>query len=260
MIATVKRKIHNLIYSSRHSSKKSKNLLNTSVVELDDKDIELINYVMEKKYSMASTQRLVNTIKSCRYVVENNVPGDFVECGVWRGGNGILAKSIFEYLGSDKNVWMFDTFKGMTEPTSVDVEAIDQTSAQIKFLENQTETHNEWCYASLEDVQKNCLDAGVDVGSFTFIKGDICETLKINKNIPEQISVLRLDTDWYESTKAELEVLYPRLSNAGVLIIDDYGHWEGARKAVEEYFSSQRYKPLFNVIDRTGRSAIKIEN
>ena len=71
---------------------------------------------------------------------------------------------------------------------------------------------------------------------------------------------MRLDTDWYESTKAELEILYPKLSNGGVLIIDDYGHWEGARKAVDEYFSSRKYKPLFNVIDRTGRSAIKIEN
>ena len=107
--------------------------------------------------------------------------------------------------------------------------------------------------------RKNCSDAGLDINSFKFIKGDVCETLKTNKNIPAEISVLRLDTDWYESTKAELEILYPRLSDRGVLIIDDYGHWEGAKKAVDEYFSSQEYKPLFNVIDRTGRSAIKIE-
>ena len=98
------------------------------------------------------------------------------------------------------------------------------------------------------------------IESFSFVKGDVCETLKTPKNIPDQISVLRLDTDWYESTKAELEILYPKLSNKGVLIIDDYGHWEGAKKAVDEYFSSQQYKPLFNIIERTGRSAIKIEN
>ena len=260
MIKKIKRKFHNLISSSGHSSQKSKNLLNTSVVELDSKDIELINYVLDKKLSMASTQRLVNTIKSCRYVVENNIPGDFVECGVWRGGNGILAKKVFEHLYSNKNVWMYDTFEGMTEPTNFDVEAINQLSAQDKFLKSQTETHNEWCYSSLEEVQKNCLDAGLDIESFSFLKGDVCETLKTPKNIPEQISVLRLDTDWYESTKAELEILYPKLSNGGVLIIDDYGHWEGARKAVDEYFDLQKYKPLLNIIDRTGRSALKFDS
>ena len=260
MVKVIKKQVHKLFESIGFSSNAKQKSLKSSVVELDNKDIELINYVLDKKYSMASTKRLINTVKSCRYVVENNIPGGFVECGVWRGGNGILAKMIFERLGSEKEVWMFDTFEGMTAPTSVDVEAINQLSAQDKFLKSQTETHNEWCYASLEDVQKNCLDTGLDIGSFTFIKGDICETLKAPQNIPDQISVLRLDTDWYESTKFELEALYPKLSNGGVLIIDDYGHWEGARKAVDEYFSLQKYKPLLNVIDRTGRSAIKIEN
>ena len=113
---------------------------------------------------------------------------------------------------------------------------------------------------AMSTLQKNCSDTGIDIASLKFIKGDVCETLKEPDNVPDQISVLRLDTDWYESTKAELEILYPKLSNKGVLIIDDYGHWEGARKAVDEYFLSQKYKPLFNVIDRTGRSAIKIEN
>ena len=98
MINAVKRKIHNLIYSAEPSSQKLENSLDTSVVELDKKDIELINFVLARKYSMASTRRLVNTVKSCRYVVENDIPGDFVECGVWRGGNGILAKMIFEHF------------------------------------------------------------------------------------------------------------------------------------------------------------------
>ena len=260
MVKVIKKQVHKLFESIGFSSNAKQKSLKSSVVELDNKDIELINYVLDKKYSMASTKRLINTVKSCRYVVENDIPGDFVECGVWRGGNGILAKMVFDRLGSEKKVWMFDTFEGMTAPTNVDVEAINQISADSKFLENQKETHNEWCYASIEDVKQNCLDSGIKINSFRFIKGDVCETLEISKNIPTYISVLRLDTDWYESTKAELETLYPKLSNKGVLIIDDYGHWEGARKAVDEYFSSQKYKPLFNIIDRTGRSAIKIEN
>ncbi len=111
----------------------------------------------------------------------------------------------------------------------------------------------------MENVKNNCEKSNLDIKSFHFIKGDVCETLKDTKNIPKEIAILRLDTDWYESTKVELEVLYPKLSHKGVLIIDDYGHWEGARKAVDEYFSSASYKPLFNVTDYTGRSAIKIE-
>ena len=91
-----------------------------------------------------------------------------------------------------------------------------------------------------------------------FVKGDVCETLKDHNNLPNEISVLRLDTDWYESTKIELDYLYPLLAKKGVLIVDDYGHWAGARKAVDEYFVDKEYKPLFNVVDYTCRTAIKI--
>ncbi len=93
-----------------------------------------------------------------------------------------------------------------------------------------------------------------------FIQGDVFDTLRCIEKLPDEISVLRLDTDWYESTKFELETLYPRLSQRGVLIIDDYGYWEGARKAVDEFFLKMPYKPLFNVVDSTGRSAIKSES
>lgn len=257
----MKNNISKLIDKLTKKKSKSQKIQFTDIaVELEEVDVELIRLIIDQKYTMTSPQRLINTLKSCQYVIENNIPGDFVECGVWRGGNGILAKKVFEYLGSKKNVWMFDTFQGMTAPTNIDIATKTKLSAESHFLESQKETHNEWCYASLEDVQKNCSDTGLDISSFKFIKGDVCETLKLSKNIPTEISVLRLDTDWYESTKVELEILYPKLSNKGVLIIDDYGHWEGARKAVDEYFSSQKYRPLFNVIDRTGRSAIKVEN
>ena len=256
----MKKSVFKLFDKLINESKSQKTQLKDIATELEKFDINLINQIIDKKYTMTSVHRLINTLKSCYYVVENNIPGDFVECGVWRGGNAILAKKIFEHLNSDKKVWMFDTFEGMTAPTNVDIEAINQISAENKFAESQTNTHNEWCYASLEDVQKNCSDSGIDIAALKFIKGDVCDTLKKPDNVPDKISVLRLDTDWYESTKAELEVLYPKLSNGGVLIIDDYGHWEGARKAVDEYFSLQKYKPLFNVIDRTGRSALKFDS
>ncbi|WP_443646527.1 TylF/MycF/NovP-related O-methyltransferase [Candidatus Ponderosibacter sp. Uisw_141_02] len=227
-------------------------------VELDDNDVDLIKYVLDSGYTMTSVLRLVNTLKSCRYVVENKIPGDFVEAGVWRGGNGILAKKLFDELDSQRHVWMFDTFEGMTEPTEFDVAAKSKKHALGKYKRRQLDTHNEWCFASLEDVQDNCRKSGLRVEDFKFIKGDVNKTLLEKQNLPREISVLRLDTDWYESTKTELEILYPVLSVGGVLIIDDYGHWEGARKAVDEYFSTMEYKPLFNVTDYTGRSAIKM--
>ncbi len=207
---------------------------------------------------MTSVARLVNTLKSCKYVVENNISGDFVECGVWRGGNGILAKLLFEELDSHRRVWMYDTFEGMTAPTNYDVSSQTKINAIKKFEDTKKDTYSEWCYASLEDVQNNCLNSNLRLDELKFIKGDVSKTLYVKDNLPSNISILRLDTDWYESTKCELEVLYPILNVGGVLIIDDYGHWEGARKAVDDYFAETDFKPLFNVTDYTGRSAIKL--
>ena len=254
----IKRSIVKIIkswgYSIPSNNKKYQNI----AIELDDNDIDLIRYVLDRGYTMTTVPRLVNTLKSCRYVVENNLPGDFVECGVWRGGNGILAKFLFEELDSQRVVWMFDTFEGMTAPTEFDVKARKKVHAKERFEKSQRETHNDWCYASLEDVQNNCINSNLKLDGFRFVKGDVSETLREKNNIPHKISILRLDTDFYESTKAELEILYPILTAGGVLIIDDYGAWEGAKKAVDEYFSECDYKPLFNVTDLSARSAIKL--
>lgn len=254
----VKRSIVKFIQSLGYSIHPINNKYHNIAVELDDNDVDLIKYVLDSGYTMTSVPRLVNTLKSCRYVVENKIPGDFVECGVWRGGNGILANKLFNELDSKRSVWMFDTFEGMTEPTQFDVAARTKEHAFKKYISSQLDSHNEWCYASLEDVQNNCANSGLSIDDFRFVKGDVSKTLLEKQNIPQNISVLRLDTDWYESTKVELEILYPILTVGGVLIIDDYGHWEGARKAVDEYFLTMDYKPLFNVIDFTGRSAVKM--
>lgn len=218
-------------------------------------DKDAIRFIKEKKFSMVSTARLVQTAKSVRYAVENNVSGDFVECGVWRGGNAILAKLIFSELGSGKKVYLYDTFAGMTEPQENDAVQSTQLGARKKFLRMQKDTHNEWCYASLESVRQNFIEAGADFSGVKFIEGDVAETLKTNE-IPESICLLRLDTDFYESTKMEMEVLYPRLSDKGVLILDDYASWTGARQAVDEYFKAQCLKPLMHVTD-SARAIVK---
>ena len=224
-------------------------------VELTPDDRRVFDYICQNRLTMSGRERLAATIMACRHVCRNEIPGDFVECGAWRGGQSIAAKLTFENCGSSKRVFVFDTFAGMTPPTDKDSTAHNSKSALERFVEADRGDVNEWCYASIEDVKRNFEEAGADLSTVRFVKGDVRETLKVANNLPEQISVLRLDTDFYDSTLAELEALYPRLSPGGVLILDDYGHWDGARRAVDEYFGSGG--PLLVATDYSGRVAVK---
>ena len=186
--------LSSLGYSIHPINKKYQNI----AVELDDSDVDLIKYVFDRGYTMTNVPKLISTLKSCKYVVENKISGDFVECGVWRGGNGILAKRLFEELDPQRRVWMFDTFEGMTAPTEYDVNTFSKIHSGKKFEDSQRDTHNDWCYASLEDVQNNCINSDLKLDGISFIKGDVKKTLLVKDNLPREISILRLDTDWYE--------------------------------------------------------------
>ena len=121
-----------------------------------------------------------------------------------------------------------------------------------------TENSSRWAYATLDEVERAMYETGYDRGKISFVKGKVEET--IPDNAPQSISLLRLDTDWYESTRHELIHLYPRLSHGGVVIIDDYGHWLGARKAVDEYIEQNNICLLLNQLDHTGRIGVKLPN
>lgn len=229
-------------------------------VEFSSADLDVLRYVLENGLTMASRERLVATINACKHAVLSKTDGDFVECGVWRGGNSIAAKLTFENYGSDKQVWLFDTFAGMTAPTEADTSSFSERSTAERFREAQKGTHTDWCYASIDDVRSNLEKAGIDLTGVRLVEGDVRKTLGERENLPERISVLRLDTDFYDSTKVELETLYPRLSIGGSLLIDDFGHWDGARRAVEEYFDTfpPGSRPLLHFTDYTGRMAVKV--
>jgi O-methyltransferase len=224
-------------------------------VEISDSNQAAFRYVREQRLSTSSDERLFATIMACKYVVEHNIGGDFVECGVWRGGNSILAAEVFRSLHSGKNVWLFDTFAGMTEPTDADINVRGER-AEVKFRATQRNNGSDWCYSPIEEVQANFAAVGLLGPQVRFVKGDVARTLAGSEELPTSIAVLRLDTDWYESTRLELEILYPRLAPGGILIVDDYGHWGGARKAVDEYFS-QRLRPFLQYIDQTARIGVK---
>jgi len=228
-------------------------------------DREIINEILDlnnskkNKLSMVSPQCLWAAIASTKYVIENDIPGDIVECGVWKGGCSIAMAKTLEKFGSNKKIWMYDTFAGMTVPTKYDKHQSTGVNAMKKFIKLSKTNYNDWCFSSLEDVSENLSKFGIS-NKTKLIKGDVCITLKEEKNLPPIISLLRLDTDWYESTKKELEILYPRLSINGAMLIDDYGHWSGSKKAVDEYFTKNKIlfgKPLLWVSDYAGRGMIK---
>jgi hypothetical protein len=190
---------------------------------------------------------------ACKYAVENNIEGDFVECGVWRGGNSIIAASIFKLYNSNKKVYLYDTFQGMTVPTDTDVN-LHGSQARIEYSNSEKLEDGgvNWCYASLDDVKTNFLKFGLLSENVVFVKGDVLQTLQ-SKLIPEKNSVLRLATDWYESTAKEMEILYPKISYGGIFMVDDYGHWAGSKKAVDEYFEKNKNRPFLHYIDYAGR-------
>jgi len=150
-------------------------------------------------------------------------------------------------------IWMYDTYSGMRAPTQADQDVHGVAAATLMA---QFSDADGWCYASEEDVREAMRAGGIEDTAYRIVKGDVRETLL--QEIPEQISVLRLDTDWYESTRLELELLYPRLSPGGVLIIDDYGYWAGSRKATDEYFATLARPPMLNRVNDQVRLCIKV--
>ena len=211
---------------------------NQKIAELSKKDYELINLI--KNYSMTPKIRIYNLMQALKHLKIKKIEGDYVECGVWKGGNILLFKKFLESENSrQRNIYAFDTFEGMTDPDKNDFE-ISTNNTAIKLLQkDKNKKTNVWGICNLDQVKKNISKHTKDLNNIYFIKGDVEKTLNEIKNIPEKISLLRLDTDWYKSTKKELEVLYEKVSSGGVIIIDDYGHWGGSKKAVDEFFSNK---------------------
>lgn len=211
--------------------------LQSDIPELSAADRGLLDRV--KGLSMTSPIAQWEFIRALRHVEARGIPGAIVECGVWRGGNLALAGMVRNELGFDREIFAYDTFAGMTAPTAHDHKAVVEVDTAAKFSELQRDDHNDWCYASLEDVRDNFARLAGAEAQLRTIEGPVQETLIDPANLPGDIAILRLDTDFYDSTKVEMEVLYPKLQSGGVLIVDDYGEWAGARKAVDEYFSGR---------------------
>ncbi|MFL9831954.1 TylF/MycF/NovP-related O-methyltransferase [Flavobacterium sp. ST-87] len=209
-----------------------------------------------KDFTMTSPERIVSLIRAMEYININNIEGDIVECGVWKGGSiGACLLTLIKLNKLDNKIWLYDTFEGMNEPTDLDLD-INGNLASDRMQNEDIEISWLWAKAELDIVKKNINSFEYPKENIYYVKGPVEETL-MTKQIPDKIAFLRLDTDWYESTKIELEILYSRLVPGGVLIIDDYGHWGGCRKAVDEFFGKMDFIPFFSRIDYTGRIIIK---
>jgi len=213
-------------------------------------DLAIIRRVLP--YTMTSVERLLGLVDATRYLARAAVPGAIVECGVWRGGSMMaVAQTLVEIGITDRDLYLYDTFTGMPPATKVDRDWRG-ISAQLYAELHQTR-QTWWCGASSQEVMSNMMETGYPAERIHLVPGLVEDT--IPKQVPEEIALLRLDTDWYESTQHELEHLYPRLSSGGVVIVDDYGYWQGAQRAVDEYF---RQRPVLLVrLDSAARLLVK---
>jgi hypothetical protein len=209
-----------------------------------------------RPFTMTSNERISALCHAVRYVARSNISGDIVECGVWRGGSMMAAAITLLYERETRELHLYDTFEGMPPPTPIDRRIFGGKSAS-EILEKSDKSSVFWGYAALDEVQANLHSTGFPRDLVHFIRGKVEET--IPKTAPAKISVLRLDTDWYESTKWELIHLYPRLSVGGVLIIDDYRFWEGSQKATDEYIRERQLPILLQRIDSEARIGVKVE-
>jgi len=209
-----------------------------------------------RPYTMTPPESVVSLIRAIQYIVSNCVPGDIVECGVWRGGSMMAsAMTLLNAKDTSRSLYLYDTFEffqninGSTKDSDYKGESgeseIKRINAESMYFVGISE----------DDVRTALNTTSYPKDKIRYVKGMVEDT--IPATIPEKISLLRLDTDLYESTKHELEHLYPRLAVGGVLIIDDYGHWMGAKKAVDEYFSENRIPNYLHRVDYSCRIYIK---
>lgn len=209
-----------------------------------------------KPFTMTSQARLLYLVRAVQYVVRHKIPGAIIECGVWRGGSMMaVAEALRRFGDTSRQLYLFDTFAGMTEPTQHDKKARETLDVYSKWEKSRDSQGSTWCFASIEDVMRNLRRIDYPQSNIHYIKGPVEETLPGFQS-PE-ISILRLDTDWYESTKVELQLLYSNVVKHGVVILDDYGSWEGAKRATDEFLEDLNTPVLLNRIDSTARAFVK---
>lgn len=194
-------------------------------------------------FSMVHVPGFYNVYQSLNYIRDNSIPGDLVECGCALGGVAIFMRLCLTRWGMDRTIHLFDTFVG-PPIGSRDIIHGGQELVWSAAMENHR-----------VGTEQNIIDVTGSLEGFRIVEGFVEQTLPAT-TMPE-LALLRLDTDFYESTKIEFELLYPKLRRGGVLIIDDYGYFQGSRRATDEYLATIRPTPLLNRIDQGVWAGVK---
>jgi O-methyltransferase len=217
--------------------------------------VELFRRVMP--FTMTTPERLYATYGAACHIARNNIRGAVVECGVWRGGSAMtILLTLMKHGVTDRDAYLYDTFEGMPEPSSADVDHDGRNASQLLQRAKKADARSVWCVASLDDVRANVASTGYPSDRVHLVQGRVEDT--IPETTPESIALLRLDTDWYESTRHELQWLLPRVARGGIIIFDDYGHWQGARQAVDEYLEENGIELFLARTDYSGRIAVRL--
>jgi hypothetical protein len=214
-------------------------------------------WAQAKPNTMTSKNRAFALFEAVNYILDNGIPGMFVECGVWRGGSAMVIASTLEWRKvNNRRIFLYDTFDGMTEPSPSDYDL--HGNQAIDLLKDGGDDSLVKASCDIASVRANMISTGFPRERINYVQGDVRITLKNRKFEP--IALLRLDTDFEDSTAAELHYLYPSVSSGGIVIIDDYGHWHGAKKAVDSFLDRERSsgrKHFLVPLDYTGRLFVK---
>lgn len=239
--------------SADHQAMAAYHILKAGFDDLEPGFRPLMDFV--KPYTMTSVERMYYLYTAARYLAQAKVEGDMLECGVWRGGSMMLvAKALMEAGDTSRTLHLFDTYEGHPKPDSkLDVDMWGNKAVDEWVDLRKTDETSDWGRVSIDEVRANMQSTGYPTERVKLVKGMVEKTAAANA--PEKLSLLRLDTDWYASSKVSLEVLWPRLVVGGVLIVDDYGHYKGQRQAVDEYFVGN--PQLMHRIDYSCRAVVK---
>lgn len=212
-----------------------------------------------RPYTMTTVERIEAVCSATEYILRYQIPGAFVESGVWLGGSSMAAALTLVRNGvTDRDFHLFDTFEGIPAPGEHDALIGGDHESLMKWWKKENakrEGGAAWLDAPVEKVEANMASTGYPLERVHCHPGLVEDA--VPANAPEQIAFLRLDTDYYSSTKTELEVMFPRLSPGGVLIIDDYGFTAGTRKAVDEFLETWSEPLHLSRIDSCGRLVIR---
>lgn len=243
-------------YGTDHQESATRYEMETGITNLEPEFHSIAEKI--RRYTMTSYERMYALFKATQYICEAGIPGHIVECGVWRGGSMMLvAHTLLRRGVVDRDLHLFDTYEGLPKPDEdLDVDIWGNRAIDGWIAKRTRDDASHWAEASEEEVRSNLFATGYPQSRLHFVKGMVEETIPLHA--PEQIALLRLDTDWYQSTKHEMEYLYERISLHGILIIDDYGHFQGVQKAVDDFLAKKRVPILLNRIDYSGRLAVKI--